>query len=599
MANMPKGETLTQIKLRAQAREHEEKAKAELRHSALVLMLDHFAKQGYVQTLERLEAESGVSLKRFAAADNMDFAYILQEFSEFYNMKYARKPKLIRRITQADSDKLKHQREEARKKHRFPSIAKRDAELPNPGYGDVDNKEQATVVTHNRYADSRSGGRRNRRSSSNKGAKADSDPGNDMQISGASSSSSLPPRSSTPRSKSNKSSRRRRDSAQNSDSEKGDDLGIGVSGNTVTMNEAQGKKVQQESKQSEDPVDGWFEHRLLKPMPEFGNKQLAQLASVIQSEIHQRSPNVRWTDIAELESAKELLKEAVVMPMKYPQFFTGLLQPWKGVLLYGPPGTGKTMLARAVATECKTTFFNISASSIVSKYRGESEKLVRCLFDLARYHAPSTIFIDELDSVMGQRKDDEHEGSRRLKTELLIQMDGLNKTDDLVFVLAASNLPWVLDQAILRRLEKRIWIPLPTVKARRIMVAHHLTSERAEGLDFQAIAEATEGYSGSDIFLLCKEAAMRPMRRLMRKLKAFDDDDPDGDVSDVKVDKLTQKDVDAALKMVKCSASNKEFLKLYSEFTSMYGAGFSAEEDDESGLDSSEGVSKSAVGLGV
>jgi katanin p60 ATPase-containing subunit A1 len=153
------------------------------------------------------------------------------------------------------------------------------------------------------------------------------------------------------------------------------------------------------------------------------------------------NPNVKWDDIIGLESSKRTIKEAVVYPIKYPLLFTGILSPWKGLLLYGPPGTGKTLLAKAVATECETTFFNISASSIVSKWRGDSEKLVRVLFEMARFYAPSTIFIDELESIMSIRSSagSEHEGSRRMKTELLVQMDGLAKSDDLVFLLGTNN----------------------------------------------------------------------------------------------------------------------------------------------------------------
>lgn len=231
--------------------------------------------------------------------------------------------------------------------------------------------------------------------------------------------------------------------------------------------------------------------------------------------------------------------------------FTGILSPWKGLLLYGPPGTGKTLLAKAVATECETTFFNISASSIVSKWRGDSEKLVRVLFEMARFYAPSTIFMDELESIMSIRGSGggggEHEGSRRMKTELLVQMDGLAKSDDLVFLLAASNIPWELDHAMLRRLEKRILVDLPTLEARIKMFATHLPPSviKENGLsltadlDYNRLAEVfllkeknfwynlqkknfskiTEGYSGSDIKLVCKEAAMKSVRKVFAALE--------------------------------------------------------------------------------
>jgi katanin p60 ATPase-containing subunit A1 len=184
------------------------------------------------------------------------------------------------------------------------------------------------------------------------------------------------------------------------------------------------------------------------------------------------------------------------------------------------------MLAKAVATECKTTFFNISASTLVSKWRGDSEKLVRCLFEVARYYAPSTIFFDEIDSILNSRggEGSEHEASRRMKTELLMQMDGLRSRDNSnkdqnVFVMAASNLPWDLDVAVLRRLEKRVLVGLPEQLAREHMLRQNLKGRVDEStIDFEQIALITEGYSGADMELLCREAAMRPVRRLMAKL---------------------------------------------------------------------------------
>ena len=165
---------------------------------------------------------------------------------------------------------------------------------------------------------------------------------------------------------------------------------------------------------------------------------------------------IGFDDIAGLKQAKQLLNEAVVWPLVLPQLFTGIREPWKGVLLFGPPGTGKTLLAKAVAGQNNSKFFNCSTATLVSKYRGESEKIVKCLFYLARHYAPSVVFLDEVDALVGARgAEGEHEASRRFKTELFVQIDGvvLSKGDEnaQVTVLAASNNPWDLDEAMRRR----------------------------------------------------------------------------------------------------------------------------------------------------
>ncbi|KAG7450913.1 AAA-domain-containing protein [Guyanagaster necrorhizus] len=242
-------------------------------------------------------------------------------------------------------------------------------------------------------------------------------------------------------------------------------------------------------------------------------KLRAGLASAILSE----KPNVKWDDVAGLEGAKASLKEAVILPIKFPHLFTGKRTPWKGILLYGPPGTGKSYLAKAVATEAKSTFYSVSSSDLVSKWQGDSERLVKQLFELARESKPSIIFIDEIDSLAGSRNEGESEGSRRIKTEFLVQMNGVGHDDTGVLVLGATNIPWQLDNAIKRRFEKRIYIPLPGPEARRHMFQLHVGSTPCQlvAKDYRQLADQTEGYSGSDIAIVVRDALMQPVRKVI------------------------------------------------------------------------------------
>ncbi|KAL1551973.1 hypothetical protein AAHA92_12829 [Salvia divinorum] len=235
---------------------------------------------------------------------------------------------------------------------------------------------------------------------------------------------------------------------------------------------------------------------------------------------------VTFADIGALDEIKESLQELVMLPLRRPDLFEGgLLKPCRGILLFGPPGTGKTMLAKAIANEAGASFINVSMSTITSKWFGEDEKNVRALFTLAAKVSPTIIFVDEVDSMLGQRnRAGEHEAMRKIKNEFMTHWDGLlTKTGEKILVLAATNRPFDLDEAIIRRFERRIMVGLPVVENREKILRTLLSKEKVdEDLDFLELATTTEGYSGSDLKNLCITAAYRPVRELIKQERLKD-----------------------------------------------------------------------------
>ncbi|XP_019449732.1 PREDICTED: uncharacterized protein LOC109352274 isoform X4 [Lupinus angustifolius] len=234
---------------------------------------------------------------------------------------------------------------------------------------------------------------------------------------------------------------------------------------------------------------------------------------------------VTFADIGSLDDIKESLQELVMLPLRRPDLFKGgLLKPCRGILLFGPPGTGKTMLAKAIANEAGASFINVSMSTITSKWFGEDEKNVRALFTLAAKVAPTIIFVDEVDSMLGQRtRVGEHEAMRKIKNEFMTHWDGLlTRPGEQILVLAATNRPFDLDEAIIRRFERRIMVGLPSADNRELILKTLLAKEKHENLDFKELATMTEGFSGSDLKNLCITAAYRPVRELIQQERRKD-----------------------------------------------------------------------------
>ncbi|KAL8711032.1 MAG: hypothetical protein Q9220_004413 [cf. Caloplaca sp. 1 TL-2023] len=342
---------------------------------------------------------------------------------------------------------------------------------------------------------------------------------------------------------------------------------------------ATGKERDQRDESPEkEPANEWearvkrIQKHLPKGVDETAAKQIFNDIVVSGDEVH-------WDDVAGLDIAKKALKEAVVYPFLRPDLFLGLREPARGMLLFGPPGTGKTMLARAVATESRSTFFAISASSLTSKWLGESEKLVRALFQLAKALAPSIIFVDEIDSLLSSRGgSSEHESTRRIKTEFLIQWSDLQKAAagkqqsekdkqegdaSRVLVLAATNMPWAIDEAARRRFVRRQYIPLPESHVResqiRTLLSHQKHSLKQD--DIHVLVELTDGYSGSDITALAKDAAMGPLRSLGEALLYMSTDE---------IRPIGFEDFEASLINIRPSVS-KEGLQEFDDWAKEYG----------------------------
>ncbi|CAH1112213.1 unnamed protein product [Psylliodes chrysocephalus] len=289
------------------------------------------------------------------------------------------------------------------------------------------------------------------------------------------------------------------------------------------------------------------------------------MADQIKKEFITRGANTFWSDCIGLSNVAEKLKEAVVYPQLYPDLFINVAT-WKGVLLFGPPGTGKTLLAKALASE-GTTFINVTSSTFISKWRGESEKLIKILFQLARNYAPTTIFIDEVDALASANDISNHEASRRFKSELLTQIDGMQNSKSNIFVLGSTNSPWNLDPAILRRFEKRILVPLPDEVSRQQLIQKYLAQpNNIEEKELQHLAKVTDKFSGSDIKALCKEVTMIMIREKIREINVNG-----SNKTHMNLRTVNFKDVERALEKIRTSVKDSDCTK-YLEWNKTYGS---------------------------
>lgn len=260
----------------------------------------------------------------------------------------------------------------------------------------------------------------------------------------------------------------------------------------------------------------------MQSISESGPKSSSEKKDVLEDIVLTQKPNVKFEDIADLKDAKQAITEAIIYPIKRPDLFP-LGWP-RGILLFGPPGCGKTMLAAAVANEVNGYFLYVDAANIMSKWLGEAEKNVSKIFKFARQKteeekAPVIIFIDEIDALLGTFSG-EIGGEVRVRNQFLKEMDGIQDKDKKfhIYVIGATNKPWQLDEAFIRRFNKRIFIPLPDKEARlQLFKLYTKTLSLSQDIDFDKLVEMTDGYTASDIRDVIQAAHMRVIREFFEK----------------------------------------------------------------------------------